>query len=162
MPTPEIWLIDGYNLLHDIQPAKQGKKPSKEGLFDLLADFASAGDHRQVLLILDGKGSDAEHDARKTVSFSVAYSQDVSADAYIEKYLYDHRATARLFVVTNDRAITLLARGGGASVFSTAIFRERVGEVKKDTAERLQKDDARTHGFHRPLDNQLKEKGFCD
>jgi predicted RNA-binding protein with PIN domain len=156
----EYWLIDGYNLLHDLHPSKQGKKPSKEMLFDLLADFASADENRRVLLVLDGKGSDAEHDAVKTSSFSASYSQEVSADTFIEKYLYDHRATARLFVVTNDRAITLLARGGGASVFSTALFMDRVGDAKKNTEEHLRRADVRTHGFNRPLDDKLREKGL--
>src|SRR5687768_9021898 len=105
----ELWLIDGYNLLHDLNPSRRGKKPAKEALFDLLADFAAAGKDRRVLLVLDGKGSEGEHDVRRTASFEAVYSQDVTADTYIEKSLYDNRAKARLFVVTKDRAITLMA-----------------------------------------------------
>jgi predicted RNA-binding protein with PIN domain len=155
----DIWLIDGYNLLHGISPSRKGGKPSREALCDMLAGFA-AGGPRRVILVLDGKGQDAELSARDTKSFTAVYSNKVSADTYIEKYLFDHRGKARLFVVTGDRAIANVARGGGASVLSPKLFMEELKGVQSEASDTLFDQKVKSHGFNRPFDRKMKEKGL--
>ena len=153
----EEWLIDGYNLLYTITPKNQKKsKISKEAVFGLLADFASAGD-RRVLMVLDGKGGDEEFQAFKTKSFGVVYSQSVSADSYIEKYLYENKGRGMKMVVTRDRAVAQIARGTGARVMEPGEFLELLESGRKDAADILFKHKAKAHGFNRPFGDKLKD-----
>ena len=152
----EQWLIDGYNLLHAYQSQSPKKNIlSREKLFQLVAEFASFK-KLSTLLVLDGSGDEGQLEAYRTADFEVVFSQKVPADTYIEKYLYEHRDRCRLVVVTNDRAIVNIGRGGGASVLSTSQFFELLKECKKEGAELLQKEKSREHGFHRPFEDKLK------
>ncbi len=153
----EQWLIDGYNLLH-AHPSQspKGTPLPREKLFALVAEFASFK-KTPTLLVLDGCGDAGQLDAYRTNFLEVVFSQKVSADAYIERYLYEHRDQRRLVVVTNDRAISNIARGSGAGVFSTAQFFELLKECKKEGSEFLQKEKSREHGFHRPFEDKLKD-----
>ena len=153
----EQWLIDGYNLLHAYQSHLSSKTAlPREKMFALAADFASFKKFR-TLLVLDGAGDEGQLKAYGTAYLEVVFSQKVSADAYIEKYLYDHRDRGRLMVVTNDRAITNIARGSGAGVLSTSQFFDLVAECRKEADEFLQKERSRGHRFHRPFEDKLKD-----
>ena len=153
----EQWLIDGYNLLHALQSQSPTKTfLSREKLFALVAEFASFK-KIHILLVLDGAGDQGQWHAYQTVYFEVMFSQKVSADACIEKYLYEHRDKQRLVVVTNDLAITNIGRGSGASVLGTSQFFELLKECKKEASEFLQKEKSREHGFHRPFQDKLKD-----
>ena len=153
----EQWLIDGYNLLHATQsPSTKKKEFSREKLFALVAEFASFKKLR-TLLVLDGIGEDQQFHAYRTDCFEIVFSQKVSADTYIEKVLYERKGKDRLVVVTNDRAISNIARGSGASVLSTSQFFEVMTECKKEGSDFLQKEKSREHGFHRPFEDKLKD-----
>lgn len=152
----EEWLIDGYNVLHAFSKKGGGdRKLSKDSLFSQLAGFASAGD-RKLLVVIDGKGVDAELESYRTASFEVRYSQSVSADSVIEKYLYDNRSK-KLMVVTNDRAIVQIAHGAGARVTSADEFYELLKSQNKDDKETLFKRQADAHRFNRPFDKKLED-----
>jgi len=153
----EQWLIDGYNLLHALS-SQSPKKSSltREKLFALVAEFADFKNY-STLLVLDGVGDEGQLSAYQTVYLKVVFSQKVSADTYIEKYLYEHRKKQRLVVVTDDRAIANMGLGFGASVLSTAHFFERLKESRKEESEFLQKEKTREHGFHRPFEDKLKK-----
>ncbi len=153
----EEWLIDGYNLLHDFVSHNKNKiKASRDVLFGLLANFASAGE-RSVMIVLDGKGRDEEFGSHNTKSFRAVYSQALSADSYIERYLYEKKAGSGMIVVTRDRAITLMARGGGARVIGTKEFLELLGSMKKDNEDILFKHKVDGHGFNRPFEDKLRD-----
>ena len=153
----EQWLIDGYNLLHALKSFASPKIPlSREQLFGLLVEFASFK-KIQTLLVLDGAGDEGELRAYRTDFFEAVYSHAVSADACIEKYLFQHRQTKSLVVVTDDRAVSNMGRGGGARVLSTSTFAEMLKECKKEEADVLNKKKAREHGFHRPFEDKLKD-----
>ena len=153
----EQWLIDGYNLLHALQ-SKNPKKnfPSREQMLAVIAEFASFK-RSNTLLVLDGAGDDHELRSYRTEYFEVIFSQKVSADACIEQYLFQHRGKLQMTVVTDDRAIAGIGRGGGARVLSTSVFAEILKECKKEGSECLQKEKSREHGFHRPFESKLKD-----
>jgi predicted RNA-binding protein with PIN domain len=95
MGMPEEWLIDGYNLLHDLAvPKEQKSQKTREQMFALLAEFASNVSARCVLVVLDGTGNDDDFTAYQTRTLRIVYSQKVSADSYIEKYLFEKRTLA--------------------------------------------------------------------
>ncbi len=153
----EEWLIDGCNLLY-AYPSKDIAKDRKnrEVLLSALAGFASLKG-KPMLVVMDGKGEAAEMDIHHTALFRVVYSQKVSADTFIEKVLFDRRANTRFTVVTNDRAISNMARGSGAMVLGTGSFLEMLKETRKDSSETLDKGKLRGHGFHRPFEDKLKD-----
>lgn len=147
----EEWLVDGYNLLYDLQSRKGG--PSRDRLFALLAGFASR--ERRVLVVLDGVGDDEEFRGFRTSFFEVVYSKSVSADAHIEKYLCDRKGRAMLMVVTRDNAVAMMARGSGARVYDTTDFMRVLGDADAERSETLFKNRVRGHGFNRPFDGKL-------
>lgn len=151
----EEWLIDGYNLLHDCADLRP--KITRSQLLDRLAEFASESD-RLVCMVLDGQGNDHEFRAHQTAQFHAVYSQNISADAYIEKYVCANARARRIMVVTNDRAIASMARGSGASVVSGAEFRRLLGESGKSRADQLFSHRVKAHGFNRPFSDKLKDK----
>ena len=153
----EHWLIDGYNLLHALNSQASPKTPlSREQLLALVAEFASFK-KTDTLLVLDGVGDEGELRAYRTTYFEAVFSQKASADSCIEKYLFQHRQTKALVVVTDDRAVSNMGRGGGARVLSTSTFAELLKECKKEGAEILHKKKSREHGFYRPFEDKLKD-----
>ena len=154
----EQWLIDGYNLLHALQSKNpKNGSPTREQLFALLGDFASFK-KTNTLLVLDGVGDDNELRACRTEYFEAVFSQEVSADTYMEQTLFRQRDKRRMVVVTDDLAVANIGRGGGARVLSTSVFAELLKECKKETSEFLQKEKSREHGFHRPFEDKLKDR----
>ena len=151
------WLVDGYNLLHARPSGRsQNNKKNREELLAALAGFAAAKGQR-MRVVLDGAGQPAELEFHHTALLRVVYSQKVSADACIEKLLYEHRSQVRFTVVTDDRAISDIARGTGAVVFGTGPFLEMMKESQKESSETLHKNKLRSHGFHRPFEDKLKD-----
>ena len=151
----EEWLIDGYNLLYDLKSRKNNKGlVTRESLFHLLADFAS-GTGRRVIIVLDGKGDDSEWRPFQTSQLQILYSQAVSADAHIEKYLCQKKGSCQFFVVTCDRAITNIARGFGAQVLTTELFTTLLSESDKESKGMLMRHQIKGHGFHRPFGEKL-------
>jgi predicted RNA-binding protein with PIN domain len=153
---PEQWLIDGYNLLHSLRTAHPHRSLTREGLFTLVSGFASFK-NVDVLLVLDGTGPEAELDAHATARFRAVFSQKGPADAYIERVLFEERSKKRLVVVTDDRAIANIGRGGGAQVVSTQGFNEMLKGCARDRSDILDGKKAKGHGFHRPFDDKLKD-----
>jgi uncharacterized protein len=153
----EEWLVDGYNLLHAAYPSGSSTriKPDREAFLAELAGF-SALDGKPMLVVLDGAGDQAELDKHTAPKFRVIYSQKVSADACIERTLFERRTEARFTVVTDDRAISNIARGSGALVMGAAGFLERLKESRKERADKQAHDKMKGHGFNRPFD-KLKD-----
>ncbi len=158
----EEWLIDGYNLLHAITSLKNSPHswPSdRVGLCSLLAGFA-ASKKQNMQAVFDGVGAPAEMKVHSTRYFEAVYSQKVSADHYIEKYIYTHKSVKRFIVVTDDRTITDIAHGGGARVLKNSLFLEMLREAGKEDKASLDRQEIRSHGFNRPLDQKLKDMGL--
>ena len=158
----EEWLIDGYNLIHSISAQKNPPSEfpsSPAALCSLLAGFASFK-KQKMRMVLDGVGAPEELKVHGTDYFEVVYSQKVSADHYIEKYIYQNKAVLAFIVITDDRTISGIARGGGAKVLKNSLFLEMLKEAGREGKAILQKEDVRTHGFNRPFDEKLKSKGL--
>lgn len=152
----EEWVIDGYNLLYDwSERSGRPKKLARHDLLTALSGFAGAGD-RKVLVVLDGQGAVSELEIYTTSACRVVYSEKVSADSYIERYLFENRGKS-IWVVTKDRAISQIARGGGCRVMDPKEFAVVYLETLKETEDIQKKKEARGHGFNRPFDDKLKD-----
>jgi predicted RNA-binding protein with PIN domain len=154
----EQWIIDGYNLLRG-EPfrQKEGRVVSHQTVFARLADFTVLHSSR-LLFVLDGVGNDSEFESFCTNTFQIRYSQDVSADSYIERTLSKIEPKILTTVVTNDRAIVLMAQGMGARTMSIKAFMETLNTVKMTGEDILFKQKVRAHGFHRPFEKLLERK----
>ena len=152
----EEWLIDGYNLLHSTTSLKnEHRSLSREALFGILADFASS-EERKVLIVLDGYGNDKEFKPYQTKAFEIIYSKELTADSVIERMLCEKKGTALFMVVTQDRAITLMARGLGARVMKPEEFMNLINAGKKENEQILFGEKVKSHGFNRPFEEKLK------
>ena len=147
------WIVDGYNLIHTCK-SLYPKVFSKESLFDQMANFASM-ESDTVLCVLDGKGPAAELDKYKTRRFEIRYSQEVSADAVIEKMVHHASVKLSVIVVTSDRAIQDMVRGSGARVMDCAEFARHMQSFSKTMDNTLFKNKFESHGFHRPFEKEL-------
>lgn len=161
MPVKETWLIDGYNLLHVLEKAgvlgkRMARRSLRELLFTRLASFAAVERH-PVTVVLDGKGPAEELAPYQSGLLRIEYSQDISADAWIERHLYVNRGKSGIVVVTEDRALANLTRGNGVRVMRGADFWESVRESEKESEEVRFRAGVKSHGFHRPFSNLLKE-----
>ena len=153
----EEWLIDGYNLLHAWPAGKRSQKKSRETLLSELAGFAALKAQR-MKVVLDGKGDESELKVHHTEFLHVVYSQKVSADAYLERELFERRGKAQFTVVTNDRAIANIARGSGERVWSTEVFLQILKESRSESSDIEHRNKSRSHGFNRPFDDKLKDR----
>ena len=146
------WLIDGCNLLRSFPG---------QNWYERLASFASSK-QCPCLLVLDGVGDDGEFEKYHTQFFQVIYAQGSSADCVIERTLFQNKGKASFIVVTNDRTVTELATGLGSRVMKNDLFVAFLRESEDNIKTILWDEKTKSHGFNRPLDQQLKEKGFFD
>ena len=144
----EEWLIDGYNLLHSLALDRQR-------LVETLLSFSSLK-NLKVLLVFDGVGNDEEWSSFQTSNLKIIHSQLVSADSTIEKYLFEHKGKSLFKVVTNDYAITQMARGFGAAVYHAEEFLKLLKETDKDKEDKFFQEKITSHGFNRPFHDKLK------
>jgi predicted RNA-binding protein with PIN domain len=91
MPEPNLYLFDGYNLLH----ASSFGEPRE--LVDTLASFVATKGARGVL-VFDGVGEDLERGP-----LSVRYAAD--ADTLLERLAAEHRDREPVVLVTSDSAV---------------------------------------------------------
>lgn len=150
----EEWLIDGYNLLYETDRARKKSASDRARMLSRLAEFAAAGE-RVVTVVLDGHGDAAELNSYKSARFEAIYSQKVTADACIERTLFERPNRSKVTVVTADRAITDVARGMGGRVMKPVEFLRLLKDEDKAGQDRIFQDRVRGHGFNRPFGDKL-------
>lgn len=153
----EKWLIDGYNLLHAL--SRKNKKIPLKDLCESLAGFASLS-RTPALLVLDGHGDNQELTVYKTDYLEVVYANEATADAYIEKYLYNFKTQYKLVVVTEDISIRQMAIGSGARIRSAGEFAEEMNRLKEEMKNKIHEKNVDAHGFNRPFSDKLKRPKF--
>lgn len=97
-----ILVIDGYNLLHEIQ---KHQLASESELYHFLKKISNYGviKNHQILVIFDGYDRfDLYRHSYKNLS--IRFSKDITADDYIKDYLYGNRSK-ELGVVSSDLEI---------------------------------------------------------
>ena len=156
----DIWLFDGWNVLHGLSQ-RAGvlfKSLTPDGLLSILSDFA-AQQGCKILVLLDGHGPGGDHRLSWKTSdrVTILYSQDQTADAVLERYLYDHRSQAQFSVVSDDGAIGRLAHGMGARVITTERFASMLNELRNERANKAHENKIHEHGFNRPFGKALEK-----
>ena len=137
-------IIDGYNLIYSWDSLKAVAEKSFEDarreLVELLENY-SAFTKMHVTLVFDaylvkgGRGSDFERG-----DYRVVYTkQDQTADAYIEKMMFELGPNYNIRVVTGDRLLQYSAIHSGIMRMTAKEFESEVISVGKDIREFAEK-----------------------
>ena len=118
MADAELYLFDGYNLLHS-SPFGERRE-----LVDALASFVAMKGARGVV-VFDGVGDDAE-----SGPLAVRYAPD--ADTVLERLSAEHRERERVVLVSSDAAVLGTAGTKVTRVSSQTFFRELEGANSPD------------------------------
>jgi predicted RNA-binding protein with PIN domain len=134
----DLYLFDGYNLLH------AGPYADRRELVDTLASFVAATGARGIV-VFDGVGDDTEHGP-----LSVRFAPD--ADTLLERLAAEHRHRERVLLVSSDTTVLGTAGIDVAKLSSQLFFRDLdlpterddvprglAGKLDEETRERLER-----------------------
>lgn len=131
--------IDGYNVIHrskSLRPlANNDFEGAREALIDRVAEICTALG-RNAVIVFDGKSRHMpEHvdHGRKVSGLEVVYAPaSKTADAVIERYVYQSSKKMDLVVVSGDRGLRDLCRNMGALVMDADNFLATSREIDRD------------------------------
>jgi len=145
-----IYFVDGYNVIHHsarLRPlAIENFERARDTLVEQAGRFCVATSHT-VKIIFDGRGRRAElaPPLKGIKGLEVLYSPGhQSADALIERTVYQTSNRRNVIVVSGDLGIRDLCRGLGALVMDPDTFLDTIGESESETRaamDRLQRTD---------------------
>ncbi len=126
----EHYYVDGYNLLHAVPDwsalADDDLEAARDALVETVSRWSARTGHH-VCVFFDGQGRShdrvAGHPARPRVDV-VFTSSRLSADALIERGVYEAPKRDTVIVVTSDRGISDFCLGLGALTMRSANFAE--------------------------------------
>ena len=139
----ETYYIDGYNLLH-YDPnwkelAEHDLEEARRALINDVSKWCASTDHT-AKIIFDGAGARTEVSAQAGQLWGVEVlytSRHTSADALIERGVYDAPEKELIVVVSADRGILDLCRGMGAMSMRPEYFLRTMSEAIRDTTARI-------------------------
>ena len=138
---PDKYYIDAYNILHKsplLRPlAREDFESAREALVDKVAAFCAATG-KLAVVVFDGQGrhhpEQVSHN-RGVAGLQVLYSPtNLSADAVIERSVYQEKNRLEVVVVSNDRGLRELCAGMGALVMEAGHFIATMREARGDTS----------------------------
>ena len=139
----ETYYIDGYNLLHYVprwtELAGHDLEEARRALVIEVSKWCAATDHI-AKIIFDGTGARTEvsEQAGQAWGVEVLYtSRHTSADAIIERGVYDAPERESIVVVSGDRGILDLCRGMGAMSMRPEYFLRTISGAIGDTSARI-------------------------
>ena len=138
-----IYYIDGYNVIHrstSLRPLlAQSFETAREALIENVSRFCIATG-QQVTIVFDGRGRRAEQGTplAQTPKLSVVYAPGhLSADAWIERTVYQAADRRSVVVVSGDHGIRSLCRNLSAMVIDPDTFLADIREKDVDTRNTL-------------------------
>jgi predicted RNA-binding protein with PIN domain len=120
MLDADLYLFDGYNLLH------AGPFSDRRELIDTLASFVATKGARGVV-VFDGPGEEAERGP-----LSVRFAPD--ADAALERLAAEHREQQRVLLVSSDATVLGTAGIAVAKLSSQGFFRDLEPQGLRDAS----------------------------
>ena len=137
-------IIDGYNLIyaddHLQETALFSLVKAREELMDLLSNYVSYTKTELVLvfdayLVKEGAGTEYIHDG-----YRVVYTKaNQTADAYIEKMIYEFGPDYSIRMVTSDRLLQFSAVQSGILRMTSKDFLEELTRVGNEITEFVRK-----------------------
>ena len=137
-------IIDGYNLIYADDRLKEtalfSLEKAREELMDLLSSYVAYTKTELVLvfdayLVKEGEGAEYPHDG-----YRVVYTKaNQTADAYIEKMMYELGPDYSIRMVTNDRLLQFSAVQSGITRMTAQEFLEELTRVGNEITEFVRK-----------------------
>ncbi|MBP3315893.1 MAG: TetM/TetW/TetO/TetS family tetracycline resistance ribosomal protection protein [Clostridia bacterium] len=139
-----IIIIDGYNVIYSWESLKEladfSLEKARETLMDILSDYVAFTKVEIILvfdayLVKDGVGSDFTHDG-----YRVVYTkQDETADAFIERMMFELGSDYSIKVVTGDKLVQFSAVSSGILRMTAKEFEDDVRRVGNEITAFVQK-----------------------
>lgn len=140
----KMLIVDGYNVIYSWDELKQtaifSLEKAREELMDVLSSFVAYTKFELILvfdayLVKDGEGSDFIRDG-----YRVVYTkQDQTADAFIEKLMFDLGPNYDIKVVTGDRLLQFSAVHSGVLRMTAYEFKDEVIKVSNEITDYIKK-----------------------
>ena len=143
----EHYFIDAYNVMHKsslLRPAANTDlERAREMLIDKVICFCMTG-HKQVTIVFDGRSQEqtqlTEWVGGQVAGMNIIYSpHHTSADAVIERLIYNEPRRMDCIVVTNDGGLRALCRGMGALTMEADSFLASVRQFEQSARETVEK-----------------------
>jgi uncharacterized protein len=164
--VPHLYYIDGYNVIHFSSRLRalldRDFEAARDTLLDWVARFCSdSGKH--VRVVFDGRGllPGLQPSAPATPGLEVIYSADgQTADAYIERQVFESRGRKDIVVATADHGLRDLCRGMGAFTMTPDNFLATIRESLEQSRSELRHihHDARSPRMEDHLDEETINK----
>ena len=139
-----IIIIDGYNVIYSWESLKEladfSLEKARETLMDILSDYVAFTKAEIILvfdayLVKDGVGSNFTHDG-----YRVVYTkQDETADAFIERMMFELGPDYSIKVVTGDKLVQFSAVSSGILRMTAKEFEDDVRRVGNEITAFVQK-----------------------
>jgi predicted RNA-binding protein with PIN domain len=143
-PQRRMIILDGYNLIHAWESLKEtavfSLEKARDELMDVLSSYVAYTKTELVLvfdayLVKDGEGSEFVRDGYKVV-----YTKgDQTADAYIEKMMYELGPDYSIRMVTDDKLLQFSAVHSGISRMTAKEFEDEVIKVGNEISDFIKK-----------------------
>lgn len=143
LPEVDVWLLDGFNVLHAVLLGGQprGRFWERSARDQLVARLARspgrAGSARELVVVFDGQRPVEGDEARPAPGIEVVFAP--SADDWIVGRVRQSETTERIGVVTQDRRVAGRARHAGALVIAPSrflgAFPEAPGDASRDATD---------------------------
>jgi len=141
----KTYLIDGNNLIHKMKSISAQQKKDPQGTRDTLAfkiDNYFINKKVKVVLFFDG----FQNVPIKTTKTKIIYSEKITADEKIRKYIKKAENHRNIVVVTSDDEIKKFAKACSCSVinsedFETALGRQNIGDEEERRIKELNNEE---------------------
>ena len=137
-------IVDGYNVIYAWDDLREiadfSLEKAREELMDLLSSYVAYTKTELTLvfdayLVKDGTGSEFTHDG-----YRVVYTKaNQTADAYIEKMMYELGPDYSIRMVTGDRLLQFSAVQSGISRITAKEFLEELTRIGNEITEFVRK-----------------------
>jgi predicted RNA-binding protein with PIN domain len=141
-PAPELWLVDGYNVLHaGVLRGRDRRGWWTASVQSRLVAIAHTFEDptAEIVLVFDAAKPEAPRAPEPPPPSRVRLVYTPSADAWLVRHVRASESPERIAVVTADRQVQGRARHGGATVVSPLNFLARcdrsVGDRIADSRE---------------------------
>lgn len=140
----DLYYVDGYNVLHKSRSlralVRQDLESAREALLERIGQYCiSSGKH--VVLVFDGRGrfrSEIAPHHLRVPHLEVQFAPEhLTADAVIERLIYNRNNRLDAVVVSNDRGLRDLCRGMGALTMEADSFLATIREDRQEITEKI-------------------------
>ncbi|MEA3369635.1 MAG: NYN domain-containing protein [Candidatus Ratteibacteria bacterium] len=119
------YILDGYNIIHQVQFAGRQLKDERERLIRFIEIFRPQGSRKnKVTVVFDGKKDIFSPPIRSEIK--VVFTRNESADEWIKRFVEETIQPKQCLIVSDDKEIRFFVRALGAKVISVNEFVDKV------------------------------------